>query len=214
MAAFGTFEIIVRGKGAHGAMPHEGADPIVAASQLVTALQTISSRNISPLLSAVVSVTQIHGGDAWNVIPEQVVLRGTTRWFDEEVGERIQKRVREVAASVAVALGCEATVDYLVRYPATINDASRAAVVLATAAQLPSLKATDALPSMAAEDFAFMLQEKPGCYFWLGAARSRGVNPGLHSSKYDFNDEVLPLAANFWISLVQLVLKVAPSDRR
>ncbi|WLE00986.1 M20 family metallopeptidase (plasmid) [Agrobacterium leguminum] len=214
MAAFGTFEIIVKGKGAHGAMPHEGADPVVAASQLVTALQTISSRNVSPLLSAVVSVTQIHGGDAWNVIPEQVVLRGTTRWFDEEVGERIEKRVAEVAVSIAGALGCEAIVDYLVRYPATINDATQAEVVRTTAAQLPYLRVVDALPSMAAEDFAFMLRDKPGCYFWLGAARSKGENPGLHSSKYDFNDEVLPLAASFWISLVQSILKVADRDDR
>ncbi|CAN7665937.1 MULTISPECIES: M20 aminoacylase family protein [Rhizobium/Agrobacterium group] len=209
MAAFATFEIVVRGRGAHGAMPHEGADPVVAASQIVSALQTISSRNVSPLESAVVSVTQIHGGDAWNVIPEEVVLRGTTRWFDEEIGERIQQRVKQVSASIAEGLGCHAAVDYFIRYPATINDAHQAAVVKEVAATLPGLTIVDALPSMAAEDFAFMLQEQPGCYFWLGAGRSSGENPGLHSSKYDFNDAVLPLAATMWVSLVQSELRAA-----
>ena len=209
MAAFGTFEIIIKGKGAHGAMPHEGADPVVAASQLVTALQTISSRNVSPLQSAVVSVTQIHGGDAWNVIPEQVALRGTTRWFDEEVGEQIQHRVRQVATLVAEGLGCEAFVDYLVRYPATINDPTQAAIVRQVGATHAAITVVDALPSMAAEDFAFMLRDRPGCYFWLGAARSEGGNPGLHSSRYDFNDAVLPLAANLWVSLVESELRAA-----
>lgn len=207
MAAFGTFEIIVKGRGAHGAMPHEGADPVVAASQLVTALQTISSRNVSPLQAAVVSVTQIHGGDAWNVIPEEVVLRGTTRWFDEEIGERIQQRVKAVAASIAEGLGCEAVVEYLVRYPATINNAAQAAVVRNVAEHTAGLTVLDALPSMAAEDFSFMLRDQPGCYFWLGAARESGANPGLHSSRYDFNDAVLPLAAKMWVSLVQSVLR-------
>ena len=209
MAAFGTFQIIIKGKGAHGAMPHEGADPVVAASQLVTALQTISSRNVSPLQSAVVSVTQIHGGDAWNVIPEQVALRGTTRWFDEEVGEQIQHRVRQVATLVAEGLGCEAFVDYLVRYPATINDPTQAAIVRQVGATHAAITVVDALPSMAAEDFAFMLRDRPGCYFWLGAARSEGGNPGLHSSRYDFNDAVLPLAANLWVSLVESELRAA-----
>ena len=209
MAAFGTFEIIIKGKGPQGAMPHEGADPVVAASQLVTALQTISSRNVSPLQSAVVSVTQIHGGVAWNVIPEQVALRGTTRWFDEEVGEQIQHRVRQVATLVAEGLGCEAFVDYLVRYPATINDPTQAAIVRQVGATHAAITVVDALPSMAAEDFAFMLRDRPGCYFWLGAARSEGGNPGLHSSRYDFNDAVLPLAANLWVSLVESELRAA-----
>jgi amidohydrolase len=206
MAASGTFEIRINGRGSHGAIPDEGADPVVAASQIVTALQTISSRNVSPLHAAVVSVTQIHGGDAWNAIPEQVVLRGTVRWFDDEVGARIHKRMMAVATSIAEGLGCEAIVDYVVRYPPTVNDPTEAARVRETAAQLPFLRVVDALPSMAAEDFAFMLREKPGCYFWLGAARAGADNPGLHSPRYDFNDAVLPLAASMWIALAGNVL--------
>ncbi|OWV93632.1 M20 aminoacylase family protein [Rhizobium sp. R693] len=207
MAAFGTFAIIVKGRGAHGAMPHEGADPVVASSQLVTALQTIASRNISPLQSAVVSVTQIHGGDAWNVIPERVVLSGTTRWFDDEIGICIEKRLKHVATSVAEGLGCEAEINYQVRYPATINDPTQASVVREAASRLTTLSIVDALPSMAAEDFAFMLQDQPGCYFWLGAARSGGENPGLHSSRYDFNDAILPQAAQMWVALAQSILR-------
>ncbi|WP_448786703.1 M20 aminoacylase family protein [Brucella intermedia] len=202
MAAFGTFEIELIGKGAHGAMPHEGADPVVAAAQLVTALQTIASRNVSPLESAVVSVTQMHGGDAWNVIPESMVIRGTTRWFLPDVGETIIRRMQELAASIASGFGCTARVDYEKRYPSTINTADKARRIreLAVSPDL-GLEVLDVAPSMAAEDFAFMLQEKPGCYFWLGSRRD-GRNPGLHSPYYDFNDALLPIGANFWIKLV------------
>lgn len=202
MAAFGTFEIELKGKGAHGAMPHEGADPVVAAAQLVTALQTIASRNVSPLESAVVSVTQMHGGDAWNVIPETMIIRGTTRWFLPEVGQIIARRMQNLSASVAEAFGCTARVDYEERYPSTINTAENARKIRALAAAPDlGLNVLDVAPSMAAEDFAFMLQEKPGCYFWLGSRRD-GSNPGLHSPYYDFNDALLPIGANVWIKLV------------
>lgn len=208
MAAFGTFEIKVRGRGAHGAMPHEGADPIVAAAQIVSGLQSIASRNVSPLQAAVVSATQIHGGDAWNVIPEDVVIRGTTRWFEEEVGAKIEARLRALATTVAAGFDCAAEVDYLFRYPATINDPRCAAIVRRTAEAMPGMEVADAMPSMAAEDFAFMLREKPGCYFWLGARRP-GNNPGLHSAYFDFNDDLLPLGARMWVSLVEGQLKAA-----
>lgn len=209
MAAFGTFEIEVTGKGAHGAMPHESADPVVATAQIVTALQSIASRNVSPLEAAVVSVTQIHGGDAWNVIPETMVIRGTTRWFNPAVGETIRNRMNALAASVAEGFGCKADVRYEERYPSTINTAGHARFVreLARSPEL-GLNVIDADPSMAAEDFAFMLQEKPGCYFWLGSKRD-GANPGLHSPYYDFNDALLPIGANFWIKLVKTALAPA-----
>ncbi|WP_320199838.1 M20 aminoacylase family protein [Agrobacterium sp. rho-13.3] len=208
MAAFGTFEIKVKGRGAHGAMPHEGADPIVAASQIVSALQTIASRNVSPLQSAVVSATQVHGGDAWNVIPEEVVIRGTTRWFDEHVGVKIETRLTALANAISSAFDCVADVDYMHRYPATINDPAFAAIIRNVAPNVAGVTVTDADPSMAAEDFSFMLREKRGCYFWLGA-KKRGNNPGLHSPYFDFNDALLPLGANMWISLVQDQLKAA-----
>ncbi|HWT63033.1 MAG TPA: M20 aminoacylase family protein [Ochrobactrum sp.] len=202
MAAFGTFEIEVIGKGSHGAMPHEGADPVVASAQIVTALQTIASRNVSPLESAVVSVTQIHGGDAWNVIPESMTIRGTTRWFSSDVGATISRRMQTLAASIAEGFGCTARVAYEERYPSTINTAENARKIreLAASPEL-GLKVLDVAPSMAAEDFAFMLQESRGCYFWLGSRRD-GDNPGLHSPYYDFNDALLPIGANFWIKLV------------
>lgn len=199
MAAFGTFEVRVIGRGAHGAMPHEGADPLLAASQIVSALNTIASRNVSPLQSSVVSVTQIHGGDAWNVIPERAVIRGTTRWFNADVGDTLQARVEQTARSVAEGFGCRAEIDYQRRYPATINNAAIAAMVRASAAAI-NLNVMDAAPSMAAEDFAFMLNETPGCYFWLGAARTTGDNPGLHSPRFDFNDSIIPGAVEMWRS--------------
>lgn len=209
MAAFGIFEITLRGRGAHGAMPHEGVDPLVAACQIVTALQTIASRNVSPLGSAVVSVTQVHGGDAFNVIPEQAVIRGTTRWFDAAVGDLIAERMQSMVSSIAAGMGCEAEIDYQRRYPATINTPECAQVVRDVAAQSEmGLTVVDALPSMAAEDFAFMLGEVPGCYFWLGS-RKAGENPGLHSPRFDFNDDILADGANFWVNLVRNRLPAA-----
>ncbi len=208
MAAFGTFEIKVTGRGSHGAMPHEGADPIVAASQIVSALQAIASRNVSPLESAVVSVTQIHGGDAWNVIPEEVVIKGTTRWFEETIGAKIKDRIAVIANNVAASFECSASLDYLSRYPATINDPESARIVRQSAASLSEIEIVDAQPSMAAEDFAFMLREKPGCYFWLGA-KKEGRNPGLHSSFFDFNDQLLPLGARMWLALIDSQLPKA-----
>ncbi len=201
MAAFGVFEIRVTGRGAHGAMPHEGADPLVAAAQIVTALQTIASRNVSPLDAAVVSVTQIHGGDAWNVIPQEAVIRGTTRWFAKDVGDILEKRMRTLVKAVAEGLGCSADLDYQHRYPATINDAASAAFARFVAAQGSALSVVDAAPSMAAEDFAFMLEERPGCYIWLGARRD-GSNPGLHSPHYDFNDAIIAQGVDLWTRLI------------
>lgn len=209
MAAFGTFEITVQGKGAHGAMPHESADPVIAASQIVSALQTITSRNISPLDAAVVSVTQMHGGDAWNIIPEVMIIRGTTRWFKPEVGQIIAQRIKAISTSVAAGFGCEANLLYQERYPSTINTPEHAAIIRKVA-QSPelNLKVLDVDPSMAGEDFAFMLEKIPGCYFWLGSKRE-GNNPGLHSPYFDFNDAILATGAKFWVELVKSELKLA-----
>jgi len=200
MAAFATFELDVIGRGAHGAMPHEGADAVLAASQVVSALQSITSRNVSPQHAAVVSVTQIHGGNAFNVLPERVTLGGTTRWFLPHVGDLVERRVGEIAANVAQAFGCTAQLRYARRYPATINDAA-CAERMRLAADAIGLRVTDAEPSMASEDFAFMLEAKPGAYIWLGAGRE-GENPMLHSPRYDFNDAVLPHGIAFWNELV------------
>lgn len=200
MAAFGIFEIALTGRGAHGAMPHEGADVLLAAAHLVTALQSIAARNVDPLHGAVVSVTQVHGGDAWNVLPETAAIRGTTRWFDPAVGDLVESRLKALAGTIPQGFGCTAGVRYERRYPPTLNTPANARIVRGAAAAA-GLAVADAEPSMAGEDFAFMLAEVPGCYFWMGAAKE-GDNPGLHSPRFDFNDELIPLGAGFWVDLV------------
>lgn len=204
MAAFGIFEIEVKGRGAHGAMPHQGADPMAAMFQIGSALQTIAARNVSPMASAVVSVTTVHGGDAWNVIPDACRMSGTVRWFAPEVGDLIETRLKAIVHGVAEAMGCTATIDYQRRYPATINDAREARFVQGVVRGMaPSLVLEeDVEPSMGAEDFAFMLQEKPGAYVWVGQGRGTG-DAGLHSPRYDFNDAALPIGADLWVRLAE-----------
>jgi hippurate hydrolase len=204
MASFDIFEVVVAGKGAHAAMPHEGTDPVVIAAQLVTAFQTIVSRNAHPLESAVISVTQIHGGDTWNVIPDEVVLRGTTRTFKPEIQDLVERRMREVAEGLCAAHGARMRWRYERRYPATVNaghETETAAAVLAEIVGEENVR-RDILPSMGSEDFAFMLQEKPGSYVWIG----NGGNANLHNPGYDFNDEILTLGASYWARLVERVL--------
>ena len=208
MAAYDVFEIVVRGRGAHAAMPHLGVDPVVAAAQIVTALQTIPSRRSDPQDACVVSVTQIHGGETWNVIPDQVVLRGTTRWFNPVLGARLADMVGEVAGGIGKSLGCEVTTTYQPRYPATINDPDRARICADVMAGLvgEDKVLTDPVPSMGAEDFAFMLQQRPGCYVWLGTGDGQDC-PKLHNPHFDFNDSQLALGAAYWVQLAETLLK-------
>lgn len=206
MAALATFEVTITGQGCHGAMPDEGVDCIVAAGQLVTALQSIVSRNVSAARSAVVSVTQMRAGDTWNVIPDECVLRGTARWFDDDVGQLLERRLTQLAEGIAGGFGCRASVEYQRRFPATINNPEVAASIRSLVRSAPlGFEIRDAQPSMSSEDFAFMLQAAPGCYLWLGSGRGSGEH-GLHSSRYDFNDELLPRAAALWTSLVRQAL--------
>lgn len=206
MAALAIFDAVVQGHGAHAASPHEGTDPVVAVVEIVSALRSIVSRSISPLASAVLSVTKIHGGDAWNVIPNECRFGGTARWFDRDVGDLIERRLRDLIQGIAAAHGCRVAIDYQRRYPATTNEPFHAARLREVAALPPvALTVTDAPPSMASEDFSFMLDLKPGAYLWLGAKRD-GENPGLHSPRYDFNDAVLPSGAALWIALIERCL--------
>jgi len=204
LAASDTFEIVVEGKGAHGAMPHTGIDPVVTAAQITLGLQIIRSRVTHPLDGAVVSVTQVHGGDTWNVIPDEVVMRGTARSFKPEVQDQIEDGIRRIAAGVAAANGAKVRVTYQRRYPATVNSPAETELAVAAAAEVAGEKNVDPnyTPSMGAEDFAFMLQAKPGCYILIG----NGESASLHNSHYDFNDEVLPLGASYWARLVERVL--------
>ena len=207
MAAFDIFEIAVEGRGAHAAMPHHGIDPVVAAAQIVNGLQTIASRNIHPLDGAVVSVTQIHGGDTWNVIPDTVVLRGTTRSFDPAVRASLEPAIRRVAEGACASLGATMTMRYERRYPPTVNSPAETETAAKTAAHLVGggNVRRDLLPSMGAEDFAFFLETKPGAYIWIGNGADTD-EPMLHNPHYDFNDEILPLGASYWARLAETAL--------
>jgi hippurate hydrolase len=205
MAGSDSWEIIVTGKGAHGAMPHLGIDPIVVAAQIVTGLQTIVSRNNHPLENAVVTVTQFHGGDTWNVIPQEVMLRGTARYFRREVQDMIESRMTAIADSICAAYGATARVKYMRRYPPVVNseaETETAARVLSGIVGESNVR-RDLLPSMGGEDFAFMLLKKPGTYIWIGNGENQEF---LHHPSYDFNDEILPLGASYWARLVEQIL--------
>ena len=207
MAAFDIFEITVTGRGAHAAMPHEGIDPVVVAAEIVGALQTIASRATDPADAVVVSVTQIHGGDAWNVIPEQVVLRGTTRSFRPEVQASVEPAIRRIAEGIAAAHGARVALRYERRYPPTVNSAAEAEQAARIAAEIAGEANVDRapVPCMGAEDFAFMLQKKPGAYVWLGNGDGAG-GCMLHNPRYDFNDAILPIGASYWVRLAETVL--------
>lgn len=208
MAAFDVFEVRLRGRGAHGAMPHLGVDPVVAAAEMISAFQTIVSRNVSPVEAAVVSVTQVQGGDTWNVIPEEVTLRGSARYFLPEVHRVVEEGMRRVASGVAGAFGATAEMDYRHRYPATVNDSRQTAVAARAAAEVvgPARLVADLPPSLASEDFAFMLQARPGCYACIGNGSADAARV-LHSPHYDFNDGILPVGAAYWVRLAETILE-------
>jgi amidohydrolase len=206
MASFDIFEIELTGRGSHAAMPHTGIDPLVAATALVQALQTIPSRNVDPIESAVVSVTQIHAGDTWNVIPNTAVLRGTTRAFRPEVQELIERRLREISGGIAATYGTEVKVRYERRYPPTVNATRETEICTSVLERMVGAENVNRVPPvMGSEDFAFMLQAKAGCYVFLGNGPGEG-GCMLHNPHYDFNDEVLPLGASYWATLVEHIL--------
>ncbi|MDN4591883.1 amidohydrolase [Xenophilus aerolatus] len=211
MTAFlDTFEVTVTGKGSHGAMPETGIDSVVVASQLVNALQTIVSRRTGATESAVVSVTQIHGGDTWNVIPETTVLRGTVRTLDPAVQDRTEAAMRQVCEGVAQTHGAKVALKYMRGYPGVVNTPAETAAAVAAAASLvgEAQVHTDIPPAMGSEDFAFMLLKRPGAYIGIGAGE--GANdPPVHNPYYDFNDNILPLGAAYWVALVRQQLPIA-----
>ncbi|MQY51326.1 M20 aminoacylase family protein [Rhodocyclus gracilis] len=209
MAGTCAFEIKVRGHGSHAAMPHEGVDSILAGAQLVQSLQSIVSRNVHPCSSAVVSITQFHAGEAWNVLPDEAILRGTLRSFTPQVQADVEAAVERVVAGVAATFGAQISVTFDLRYPPTINSVAETALCHRAAVAVLGETAVrnDEMPSMGAEDFAYMLREKPGCYAWLG--NGPGVaGCTLHNPHYDFNDAILPLGVSYWISLVKTALAV------
>ena len=210
MASSNEFVITVTGKGGHAALPHTSADPVFAAGQMLSALQGIITRNKRPIDAAVLSITQFHAGDASNIIPDSAWIGGTVRTFTHEVLDLIESRLHQVAGSVAAAFDCKAEVEFHRNYPPTINHEKETAFAVEVMNNLVGEHRVNPRidPTMGAEDFAYMLQEKPGCYVFIGNGdgdhRSQGHGLGpcqLHNPCYDFNDELLPLGSSYWVQL-------------
>ena len=211
MASSNEFKIVVRGKGGHAAMPHMVLDPVPVAAQIITALQTIVSRNVKPIEAGVVSVTMVHAGEASNVVPDSVELQGTVRTFTLEVLDLIERRMGEVVRGLCAAHGMQCEFEFVRNYPPTINTAPEADFARRVMAQVVGeSNALPQEPSMGAEDFAFMLLEKPGAYCFIanGDGDHRAIGHGggpctLHNPSYDFNDALIPRGAAFWVLLAQ-----------
>lgn len=210
MAAFDTFELTLTGKGSHGAMPHQGIDPITVAAQVQMAWQTIVSRVIDPTDSAVISVTQVHAGHTLNVIPAEVILRGTVRSLRPQTRDLLQSEMAHRAGCVAEAFHATAELTYQRRYPAVENDPIAAEIARQAAAAVlgPTAVETALPPSMASEDFAFMLQKVPGAYLWIGNGSAEGGR-NLHSPNYDFNDAILPIGVQVLVEAARRSLRGA-----
>lgn len=210
MAGGAYFDIAVTGRGAHGARPESGIDPIVTASHIAIALQTIVSRNVRPLDTAVLSVTQIHAGEAYNVIPEHAVIRGTARCFSRETMAMIEQNMRRIAAGVASGFGASAELDFRIIFPPLVNDAAEAGFVADTAAELVGADNVnrDGNLVMASEDFSYMLEKRPGAYIQIGNGEGAG-GCEVHNPGYDFNDAALPYGASLYARLAER--KLAPS---
>ncbi|GAA5236186.1 amidohydrolase [Verticiella sediminum] len=212
MGSSNEFAVKLRGRGAHAAMPHMGADPVIAAVQMAQSLQSIVTRNKDPLDTAVLSVTQIHAGSADNVIPTEAELRGTVRTFALHTLDLIEQRMGEIVRHTAAAFDVQAEFDFHRNYPPTINHPAEAALAADVLRGLvgPERVNDRVAPSLAAEDFAFMLADVPGCYVWLGVGdgehrvAGHGMGPcTLHNGSYDFNDDMLPVGASYWVRLVE-----------
>jgi amidohydrolase len=216
-ASSNEFRVVIRGRGSHAAMPHNGIDPVPAACQMVQAFQTIISRNKRPIDAGVISVTMIHAGEATNVVPESCELRGTVRTFTIEVLDMIERRMRQVADATCQAFEASCEFHFNRNYPPTINhprETQFAREFLSSLVGVENVK--DFEPTMGAEDFSYFLLEKPGCYFVIGngegSHRSDGHGGGpcmLHNPSYDFNDELLPIGGSMWVRLAQQWLRGA-----
>lgn len=204
MASADYVEITIDGRGAHAAKPNEGIDVVLAGSAIVMAVQQIVSRNLDPLSSGVVSITNFHAGEADNVLPPQAVLVGTMRSLGAGIRQKLRDRVTEIATTVGAAYGTQVTVKIKEGYPTTINHPTQTAFAHEVASEIVGEMHVDpnAPPLMAAEDFAYMLEERPGAYIFIG----NGDTPGLHHPGYDFADAALPYGASYWVRLVERAL--------
>ena len=218
MASSNEFEVIVKGRGSHAAQPHKSIDPVMVAVQIAQSWQTIVTRNKSPIDAGVLSITQIHAGSATNVIPDEATLIGTVRTFTVPVLDLMEQRMQDIAVHTAAAFGAEVDFRFKRNYPPLINHAEETAFA---AGVMRAIVGDDAVnsavePTMGAEDFAFMLQEKPGCYVFIGNGEGEhrdfghGLGPcNLHNPSYDFNDDLLPIGATYWVRLAEAYLPPA-----
>jgi hippurate hydrolase len=219
MASSNEFEVIVKGKGAHAAQPHMGIDPIMVAVQIAQSWQTIISRNKSPIDSGVLSITQIHSGSATNIIPNSASLIGTVRTFTLPVLDLIESRMREIAEHTAAAFGATIEFQFKRNYPPLINHDLETLLAVGVMEEVVGKEHVNAQvePTMGSEDFAFMLLEKPGCYVFIGNGdgehrmQGHGLGPcNLHNPSYDFNDDLLPIGATYWVRLAERFLSSPP----
>ena len=210
MAAADFFDLEIIGSGGHAAMPDSCIDPIIIASQIINSLQTIASREISPLDSIVISITQIHSGDAYNIIPDSLKMSGTVRSFLPETRKKIPESILRTANGICKAFDATCNLNYMKGYPPTINSNHETSISMEVAQDLvgEGKIIKNPVPSMVTEDFSYMLQELPGCYIWLGTGNLKKESACLHSSNYDFNDAVLPIGAAYWIKLVEKELSI------
>ena len=217
MASSNEFEVIIKGKGSHAAQPHKSVDPVMIAVQIAQSWQTIVARNVNPNDSAVLSITQIHSGSATNVIPDEATLIGTVRTFSVDVLDLIEERMRDIAHHTGAAFGAEVDFRFHRNYPPLVNHPTETAFAVSVMQSMSGADNVNATvePTMGAEDFAFMLQSKPGCYVFLGNGSGdhrdggHGLGPcNLHNASYDFNDELLPIGASYWVNLAEAYLQV------
>lgn len=219
MASSNEFELVIKGKGSHAAQPHMSIDPIMVAVQIAQSWQTIVSRNTSPIDSAVLSITQIHAGSATNIVPDSASMIGTVRTFTIAVLDMIEKRMREIAEHTAAAFNAAVEFRFIRNYPPLINHSIETEFAKAVMKEVLGEAGvlTEVEPTMGSEDFAFMLLEKPGCYVFIGngdgAHRDVGHGLGpcnLHNPSYDFNDDLLPIGASYWVTLAERFLASPP----
>nr|WP_323128075.1 M20 aminoacylase family protein [Acinetobacter pittii] len=207
MASLDSFEIQLEGKSCHAAMPEMGLDPIVGAAQLILSIQTITSRRLAAQDSAVLSITQIHGGEAINVIPEYVTIKGTFRCLDPKVRQKVQQLLQEMVDTIPLVHGVKGRIEFFSGYPVTLNHLTEAMNIRDVAIDLlgESKVHWNIKPSMASEDFSYFLEECSGAYFWLGVDEVEPSKP-LHNAYYDFNDNVIETGIQFWVALVEKLL--------
>jgi len=213
MAANETLNISIKGKGGHAAMPDQCIDPVVVGAQIISALQSVVARNVAPLNSAVVSITMVNAGTVSNVVPDDMQLTGSLRYFSKEVGDEVKEKIKNIVEGVSQSMGASATFESVPNYPATINTPKHAEVCANAAAMVVGENNVlrNEQPTMGSEDFAFLLNASEGAYIWIGNGLVPEDSPKggclLHNTQYDFNDEILPIGASYWVQLVQNILQ-------